>query len=65
MYPSQTMTPPSSPGLHRESEVNRHPIPCPFCGRALPVWAESTAVASGVWVKCKNPACKREINIKL
>ena len=39
--------------------------PCPFCGRALPVWAAPEAYAHGLWVKCKNPACKREVEIKL
>nr|DAY89629.1 MAG TPA: hypothetical protein [Caudoviricetes sp.] len=29
------------------------------------MWAASEAHAHGVWVKCKNPACKREIEIKL
>ena len=38
---------------------------CPHCGRPLPVWAEPHAAAVGVWVKCKNPACKREVEIKL
>nr|DAM06767.1 MAG TPA: cysteine-rich protein [Caudoviricetes sp.] len=45
--------------------AERAPIPCPHCGRPLPVWAEPHAAAVGVWVKCKNPACKREIEIKL
>nr|DAK75158.1 MAG TPA: cysteine-rich protein [Caudoviricetes sp.]DAQ98078.1 MAG TPA: cysteine-rich protein [Caudoviricetes sp.] len=55
------MTPPS----WRASGADRAPVPCPYCGRALPVWAVPDASASGVWVKCKNPACKREIEIKL
>nr|DAE44300.1 MAG TPA: cysteine-rich protein [Caudoviricetes sp.] len=38
---------------------------CPFCGKALPVWAAENASAHGVWVKCKNPACRREIEITL
>lgn len=29
------------------------------------IYAEPHAAAVGVWVKCKNPACKREIEIKL
>ena len=44
---------------------SRAPVPCPFCGRALPVWAAPEAYAHGLWVKCKNPACKREVEIKL
>lgn len=48
----------------RGIDTDRVPVPCPFCGRALPVWAESSAVAKGIWVKCKNPACKREAEIK-
>ena len=47
------------------SGISRAPVPCPYCGRALPVWAEPHATAAGVWVKCKNPACKREVEIKL
>lgn len=47
------------------SGTDRVPVPCPFCGHALPVWAESAAIARGVWVKCKNPACKREVEIKI
>ena len=46
-------------------ENTRTPVPCPFCGRALPVWAEADARAHAVWVKCKNPACRREVEIKL
>nr|DAL81823.1 MAG TPA: cysteine-rich protein [Caudoviricetes sp.] len=47
------------------SGISRAPVPCPYCGRALPVWAENAASAHGLWVKCKNPACKREVEIKL
>lgn len=47
------------------SGTSRAPVPCPYCGRPLPVWAVRTATASGVWVKCKNPSCKREVEIKL
>lgn len=35
--------------------AERAPIPCPHCGRPLPVWAEPHATATGVWVKCKIP----------
>nr|DAV92238.1 MAG TPA: cysteine-rich protein [Caudoviricetes sp.] len=49
----------------RGSCTSRAPVPCPYCGRALPVWAENAASAHGLWVKCKNPACKREVEIKL
>ena len=47
------------------SGAERVPVPCPYCGRPLPVWAVRAATASGVWVKCKNPSCKREVEIKL
>lgn len=57
---SQNMKQPSLRG----SGAERAPVPCPYCGRALPVWAESSAIARGIWVKCKNPACKREAEIK-
>lgn len=59
--PSKSMTLRSSHG----SGISRAPVPCPYCGRALPVWAENAASAHGLWVKCKNPACKREVEIKL
>ena len=51
--------------LHGSSSADRAPVPCPHCGRPLPVWAEPLATATGLWVKCKNPACKREVEIKL
>nr|DAV50917.1 MAG TPA: cysteine-rich protein [Caudoviricetes sp.] len=38
---------------------------CPLCSRPLPVWAIPEARARGIWVKCKNPACRKEIEIKL
>ncbi|MFR7502726.1 MAG: Gp15 family bacteriophage protein [Faecalibacterium sp.] len=59
--PSKSMTLRSLRGFG----TSRAPVPCPYCGRALPVWAEPHATAAGVWVKCKNPACKREVEIKL
>lgn len=43
----------------------RTPVPCPCCGRPLPVWAIPDANAKGIWVKCKNPACRREVEITL
>lgn len=33
--------------------------------RPLPVWAIPEASARGIWVKCKNPSCRKEIEIKL
>lgn len=45
--------------------ADRAPLPCPVCGRPLPIWAERNAAGRGLWVKCKNPACKREVEIKL
>ena len=44
--------------------AERKPVPCPFCGRASPVWATPAAFSGGLWVKCKNPACRREFEIK-
>nr|DAE42270.1 MAG TPA: cysteine-rich protein [Caudoviricetes sp.] len=38
---------------------------CPFCGKASSVWADGNAHAGGLWVKCKNPVCKREFEIKI
>ena len=62
---SRLWTNTTAPSSHVSGSAERVPVPCPYCGRALPVWAEPTANAHGVWVKCKNPACKREIEIKL
>lgn len=42
----------------------RRPVDCPFCGRASPVWAEKLAQASGLWVKCKNPKCRKIFEIR-
>ena len=60
MRPCKSMKTRSSPAL-----ADRAPVPCPYCGRALAVWAAPDSRAHGVWVKCKNPACKREVEIKL
>ncbi len=62
---SRLWTNTTAPSSHVSGSAERVPVPCPYCGRALPVWAENAAVAHGLWVKCKNPACKREIEIKL
>ena len=52
--------------MHDSGTTDRRvPVHCPFCGKALPVWAVQDAAAHGVWVKCKNPACRREIEIIL
>ena len=61
----QTMTPHSLPVSSTPGSDTRSPVPCPFCGKALPVWAAAEATAMGVWVKCKNPACRREVEIKI
>nr|DAG58660.1 MAG TPA: cysteine-rich protein [Caudoviricetes sp.] len=50
--------------LRPASGAERTPVLCPLCGRALPVWAAPQASAQGIWVKCKNPACRKEIEIK-
>lgn len=62
MLPRSSMMPHSSRG---SAESTRTPVPCPYCSKPLPAWAEASASAHGVWVKCKNPACKREVEIKL
>lgn len=56
---------PSLTDFEPRKRTPRAPVPCPFCGRPLPVWAEADAHANALWVKCKNPACKREVEIKL
>lgn len=63
MFPLLTTTQPSMHGSGTTDQ--RVPVRCPFCGKALPVWAVQDAAAHGVWVKCKNPACRREIEIML
>jgi hypothetical protein len=40
-------------------------VRCPYCGRASAAWADETAAAHGVWIKCKNPDCKREFELKI
>ncbi len=52
-----------SPGCPEAND--RRPVPCPYCGKAAVVWADRTAAAHGLWVKCKNPACKMEFEIKI
>ena len=61
MSPCKTATKPLRPA----SGADRAPVLCPLCGRTLPVWAIPEARARGIWVKCKNPACRKEIEIKL
>ena len=63
MYPRSSMMPHSSRGSAENS--TRVPVRCPYCSKPLPAWAEASASAHGVWVKCKNPACRREVEIKL
>ena len=65
MLPRSSMMRPSWHDSAPTEENARAPVPCPFCGRALAVWAAPDAHAAQVWVKCKNPACKREVEIKL
>ena len=40
-------------------------VQCPYCGYLLPVWWEDTAIAEGIWVRCKGKHCKKLIEIKL
>lgn len=38
---------------------------CPVCGLPLKaVQVEPGATAQGIWVKCKNPECKQEVEVK-
>ena len=55
MSPCKTATKPLRPA----SGADRAPVLCPLCGRPLPVWAIPEASARGIWVKCKNPACRK------
>lgn len=65
MSPYRNTTKRSSNASVPTEETARTPVQCPFCGRALAVWATPEAIAHGLWIKCKNPACRREIEIKL
>ena len=62
---SRTTTKASSSASGLGNDTTRAPVRCPLCGHPLAVWAASEAHARGLWVKCKNPACKREVEIKL
>lgn len=62
---SKTTTKPSSTASGLGKDNTRAPVRCPLCGHPLAVWATSEAHARGLWVKCKNPACKREIEIRI
>ena len=58
--------PPSSSGLKGKPGRNdRLPVSCPYCGKAAVVWAGPGAAARDLWVKCKNPACRREFEIQI
>ena len=49
----------------RPGRNDRSPVLCPYCGKAAVVWAGPDAAACDLWVKCKNPACRREFEIKI
>ena len=56
----------SSNGCGGKPERNdRSPVLCPYCVKAAVVWAGTSAAARDLWVKCKNPACRREFEIKI
>ena len=40
-------------------------IKCPNCGYRMPIVAADEARCKGLWVKCKNPKCKKEFEIKV
>lgn len=65
MSPRSSTMRPFSHDSEPTKENTRAPIPCPFCGHSLPVWAAPAAQAQGIWVKCKNPSCKREVEINI
>ena len=40
-------------------------IKCPHCGYSMPIWQGPSAKAADLWVKCKNPKCKKEFEIRI
>ena len=40
-------------------------ISCPNCGYKMPIYKTEKAKCIGVFVKCKNPKCKKEFEIKI
>lgn len=40
-------------------------VKCPYCGYKLPLFKTNTAECKGVYIKCKNPKCRKEFEIKI
>jgi len=40
-------------------------IICPHCGYKMPIFKGQNAKSEGLFVKCKNPKCKRIFEIKI
>ena len=38
---------------------------CPYCGYKMPIKIGQNAKAEDLWVKCKNPKCKREFELRI
>jgi len=55
--------------LHRCFEVitieKNNKIICPHCGYKMPIFKGQNTKSEGLFVKCKNPKCKRIFEIKI
>lgn len=40
-------------------------VACPYCGRQHNVFYEKDAICRGVFFKCKNPACRKQFELRL
>ena len=40
-------------------------VVCPYCGYRMPIYAAKGAKCRGLWVRCKNKACKKELEIEI
>lgn len=38
---------------------------CPYCGYKMPIKVGENAKARDLWVKCKNPNCKKQFELKI
>lgn len=45
--------------------MEKERIKCPECGYRMPIVKGDKAKATDLWVKCKNPKCRKEFEIKI
>ncbi len=46
-------------------QENKLKLECPHCGYKMPILKGKEAKCKDIWVKCKNPKCKKEFEIKI